>query len=83
MASHGCAPTSSPLNVPPLSSGRIRKPEGHQVAMSEPVVLHHGREGGGAGHDEARPTASTACWAAYSLGRVKASFNSVMNSGDP
>jgi hypothetical protein len=28
------------------------------------VVLHHGREGGGAGGDEARPTASTACWAA-------------------
>jgi hypothetical protein len=34
------------------------------VETSEPVALHHGREGGGAGHDEARPTASTACWAA-------------------
>jgi hypothetical protein len=33
------------------------------VATSEPVVLHHGREGGGAGHDEARPS-STTCWAA-------------------
>ena len=33
------------------------------MATSEPVVLHHGREGGGAG-DEARPSASTACWAA-------------------
>jgi hypothetical protein len=32
--------------------------------MSEPVVLHHGREGGSAAHDEVRPTASTACWAA-------------------
>jgi hypothetical protein len=36
----------------------------HQVATNEPVVLHHGREGGGDGHDEARPSASTACWAA-------------------
>jgi len=34
------------------------------VATSEPVVLHHGREGGVAGHHEARPSASTACWAA-------------------
>ena len=33
------------------------------MATSEPVVLHHGREGGGDGHDEARPSASTACWA--------------------
>src|SRR5258706_533891 len=39
-----------------------------QVAMSEPVVLHHGREGGGAGHDAARPSASTACWAALITG---------------
>jgi hypothetical protein len=28
----------------------------HQLATSEPVVLHHGREGGGAGHDEVRPS---------------------------
>jgi hypothetical protein len=34
------------------------------VATSEPVVLHHGRGGGGEGHDEVRPSASTACWAA-------------------
>jgi hypothetical protein len=41
-----------------------------QVATSEPVVLHHGRQGGGDCHDEARPSASTAVrWAAY----VKAS----------
>jgi hypothetical protein len=26
------------------------------VATSEPVVLHHGREGGVASHDEARPS---------------------------
>jgi hypothetical protein len=36
--------------------------------MSEPVVLHHGREGGAAGGDEMRPSASTACWAASVLG---------------
>jgi hypothetical protein len=40
-----------------------------QVVTSEPVVLHHGREGGGGGHDEVRPSASTACWAA-SLARI-------------
>jgi len=34
------------------------------VATSEPVVLHHGREGGGGEHDDVRPSASTACWAA-------------------
>ena len=34
------------------------------MAMSEPVVLHHGRDGGGADRNEARPSASTACWAA-------------------
>ena len=28
------------------------------------MVLHHGREGGDAGDDEARPSASTACWEA-------------------
>ena len=28
------------------------------------MVLHHGREEDDAGHDEARPTASTACWPA-------------------
>ena len=43
-------------NVPPLSSGRISKPRGSQMAASEPVVLHHGREGGGPGRDEARPS---------------------------
>jgi hypothetical protein len=30
------------------------------------VVLHHEREGDGAARDEARPSASTACWAASS-----------------
>ena len=38
--------------------------ESCQEATSEPVVRHHGREGGGAGSNEVRPTASTACWAA-------------------
>jgi len=55
-----------PPNVPPLSSGRIRKPE---LSGSDDQVrgVHHGREGGGAGWDEARPSASTACWAARLL----------------
>ena len=39
-------------NVPPLSSGRIRKRGGVRCR----------REVGGPGHDEARPSASTACW---------------------
>ncbi len=34
------------------------------MSTSEPVVVHHGREGGDPGGNEARPTASTACWAA-------------------
>jgi hypothetical protein len=33
--------------------------------MTEPVVHHRGREGGVAGNNEARPSASTACWAAW------------------
>jgi hypothetical protein len=39
--------------------------EEQQLAMTEPVVHHHGRESGGAGHDDVRPTAATACWAAF------------------
>jgi hypothetical protein len=35
-----------------------------QVAISEPVVLHHGREADASGRDNARPSAATACWAA-------------------
>ena len=35
----------------------------HQTATSEPVVPHHGRQGGVDGHDEVRPS-STVCWAA-------------------
>jgi hypothetical protein len=37
--------------------------------MTEPVVVHHGREGGGGGHDEVRPSAATACWAALAKHR--------------
>ena len=37
---------AGPANVPPLSSGRIHKRTSGQVATSEPVVHHHGREGG-------------------------------------
>src|SRR6185503_5212599 len=55
---------SSLANVPPLSSGRIRKPRASQQAMTEPVVPHHGERKDGAGGDEARPSASTAYCAA-------------------
>ena len=41
-----------------------------QVETSEPVVLHHGRQGDGAGHDEVRPSASMACWAAFVEGAM-------------
>jgi hypothetical protein len=37
------------------------------VATSERVVHHHGREGGGAGYEDVRPSASTACWAALTV----------------
>ena len=33
-----------PPNVPLLSCGRIQKPRRHQMATSEPVVHHHGRQ---------------------------------------
>ena len=46
--------------------------ERSQVATTEPVVLHHGREGGGTDHDDVRPTASTACWAALTQRKVVA-----------
>jgi hypothetical protein len=44
------------------------------VPTSEPVVLHHGREGAGHGHDELRPSASTACWAALVMGTTRCAF---------
>lgn len=42
-----------------------------QVAMSESVVRHHGREETVTGHNEARPSASTARWAALVIGAVE------------
>jgi hypothetical protein len=36
--------------------------------MTEPVVVHHGRKGEVSGHNNVRPTAATACWAASSGG---------------
>jgi hypothetical protein len=38
-----------------------------QLAITEPVVRHHGRQHDTSGHDEARPPAATACWAALFL----------------
>jgi hypothetical protein len=40
-----------------------------QVATTEAVVLHHGREVDGDTQNEARPSASTACWAALAEAR--------------
>ena len=42
-----------------------------QVATSEPVVLHHGREEGSTGGAEVRSSASTACWAALATSSAK------------
>jgi len=36
-----------------------------QVAKTEPVVFHHGREESGHGGGELRPSASIACWGAH------------------
>ena len=54
-----------------------------QVATSEPVVLHHGREGGGDAGDEARPTASTACWAARAWSSVALEKTEDGHDGSP
>jgi hypothetical protein len=53
------------------------------VATSEPVVLHHGREGGGAGGDEVRPSASTACWAASLASRYESAARLPRFGGRP
>jgi hypothetical protein len=55
---------TSPAQRTAVKQRPHQETERWQVATSEPVVHHHGREGGGGGGDEARPTASTACWAA-------------------
>jgi hypothetical protein len=41
------------------------------VAMSEPVVHHHGREGGRCGQDEVRPSAFNGLSASPSDGLVR------------
>jgi len=61
-------PRGSCRSIPPAQRTALeQRPHqetgGCQVATREPVGLHHGREGGGDGHDEAWPSASTA-WAA-------------------
>ena len=77
---------SRPQNYPShkqtggLATVRPLKQRPHQqnrrchVVMSEPVVFHHGREGGVTGHDEVRPSAATACSCLVSedFGRVRA-----------
>jgi hypothetical protein len=49
------------------SAAAARSKENPSVEETEPVVHHHGREGGGAGHDELRPSASMACWTAVDV----------------
>jgi hypothetical protein len=53
-------------NVPLLSCGRIQKGTSYQEATSEPVVFTTGDRHGVEASHEARPSASTACWAASS-----------------
>jgi hypothetical protein len=64
---------SSPAQRTGVKLRPHQETERHPVATSEPVVFHHGREGGGDGHDDAPPSASTACWAALSAVRSKGS----------
>jgi hypothetical protein len=51
-------------NVALLSSGRIRKRGGIRKRRASPWYFTTGERDAGAGHDEVRPSASTACWAA-------------------
>jgi hypothetical protein len=53
-----------PPNVPPLSSGRIRKRGGVRWRRASPWYITTGERKDGAGSDKVRPSASTACWAA-------------------
>src|SRR6185369_6239943 len=53
-------------NVPPLSSGRIRKAGGNRWRRASPWYLTTGEREAALSSDEARPSASTACWAAAS-----------------
>jgi hypothetical protein len=57
--------TFRPPNVSPLSSGRIRKCRGIRRRRASPWYVTTGERLEQAGHDEARPSASTACWAAH------------------
>jgi hypothetical protein len=43
-------------NVPPLSSGRIRKPQGGRWRRASPWYITTGDRQHGAGHEEARPS---------------------------
>ena len=54
------------------SAAAARETWWHQVAMSEPVVLHHGSRSDGSGCADARPAAATAVrWAALVTGRAR------------
>ena len=51
-------------NVPLLSCGRISKPRARRWQRASPWYFTTGEKRDAAGCDEARPSASTACWAA-------------------
>ena len=57
-------------NVSLLSCGRIRKPRAVRKRRPSPWYITTGEREDGAGHDEARPSASTACWAALALASI-------------
>ena len=58
-------PFRRPPNVAPLSSGRIRKRGGIRWRRASPWYFTTGSRQA-VTHEEARPSASTACWAAWS-----------------
>jgi hypothetical protein len=64
MRSRCRSPSPSLSNVPPLSSGRIRKPRRSRWRRASPWYFTTGEREPAVGHNEARPSASTACWAA-------------------
>ena len=67
-----------PANVPLLSSGRIQKSGGlSSKRRASPWYVTTGERQEAAGHEEARPSASTACWAAGDVERELAVARSI------
>ncbi len=62
---------SRPPNVPPLSSGRIRKRRGHRWRRASPWYITTGEREGFAGGNEARPSVSYAEWDEAGMPRIE------------